>query len=513
MKKMKNNGKRAAALGLATLMAAGCMTGCQSKSGSSSVDADGKYNLKVMTYDHFGNPMKGDVGAKITKMVEDYTNVNLDVTWTPKDRYDDKMNLVLAGGGEDMPQIIATELKSPTIVNAAKAGALWEIEELMQEFPHLKNSKPEVNDNIRIDGKLYGVYRGRALGRNGLSYRKDWADKLGLSAPETIEDVYNMLYAFTYNDPDGNGQDDTYGLALSKATAPLDIISSWFGAPNGWGERDGRLVPAHQTEEYLEALRWQRKLCEEGLIKKDFPTRDVATKSDDLKTQKAGMMVDALDDGRRVMDYFISQNIEGPEMDFVGAIKKDASSEPKTMATLGCQGFFVITKAAKTEDDVRRCLDFLDKMNDEEMLTLANYGLKDVHYTIEEDGTLTRTGDAAMKQEFQAMNQLESYTEYPPNMDPYVTLNESVYYDKQQEVIAANEQYAVSNPAAGILGDSEEYTRNGVALDKIIEDARIQYIVGQIDEDQLKAQWELWSKSGGDQVVEEVNVSYAALEK
>ncbi len=52
---------------------------------------------------------------------------------------------------------------------------------------------------------------------------------------------------------------------------PFDIIQTWFGAPNGWGEKDGKLVPEHQTEEYLEALNWMRKLCEEGLIKKDFP--------------------------------------------------------------------------------------------------------------------------------------------------------------------------------------------------------------------------------------------------
>lgn len=513
MKKNRKYGKRVTALGLAALMAAGCVTGCGSKSSNGSVDADGKYNLKVMTYDYFGNPMKGDNGASIIKQVEDYTNVKLDVMWTPKDSYDDKLNLVLAGGGDDMPQIIATETKSPAIINAARAGALWEIEELMKEFPHLKNARSVVNDNIRINGKLYGVYRGRALGRNGMSYRKDWADKLGLAAPQTIDDVYNMLYAFTYNDPDGNGQDDTYGLALSKFKAPFDIMQTWFGAPNGWGEQDGKLIPVHQTEEYMEALRWFRKLCEEGLIKKDFPTRDVATKADDLKTQKAGMLVDALDDGRRVMDYFENQNIEGPEIDFVGAIQKDAGSEPKTMATLGCQGFFVITKAAKTEEDVRRCLDFLDKMNDDTMMTMANYGLKDAHYTIEADGKLTRSHDAMLNQEYQALNQLVSYTEYAPNTDPYVTLNETPFYDKQQATITANEEFTVSNPAAGILGDSEEYTKNGVALDKIIEDARIQYIVGQIDEDQLKSQWDLWSKSGGDKVVEEVNAFYAEMNK
>ena len=31
--------------------------------------------------------------------------------------------------------------------------------------------------------------------RYGMTYRKDWADKLGLEKPETVEDIYNMLYA------------------------------------------------------------------------------------------------------------------------------------------------------------------------------------------------------------------------------------------------------------------------------------------------------------------------------
>ena len=98
--------------------------------------------------------------------VENYTNTNLDIMWTPSDSYDDKLNLILAGGGEDMPMIIATDKKSPAIINAARSGALWDIEQYLPDYPHLKNSKSVVNDNIRIDGKLYGVFRGRSLGRN-----------------------------------------------------------------------------------------------------------------------------------------------------------------------------------------------------------------------------------------------------------------------------------------------------------------------------------------------------------
>lgn len=78
-------------------------------------------------------------------------------------------------------------------------------------------------------------------------------------------------------------------------------------------------------------------------------------------------------------------------------------------------GIFVITKAAKTEDDVRKCLDFLDKMNDEEMMTLANYGLQDKHFKLEADGKLTRSHDATLNQEYQALNRwflIQSMLEY-----------------------------------------------------------------------------------------------------
>ena len=49
-------------------------------------------------------------------------------------------------------------------------------------------------------------------GNEGLLVRKDWLDKLGLAAPTTLDELYDVLYAFTYNDPDGNGKNDTYGL-------------------------------------------------------------------------------------------------------------------------------------------------------------------------------------------------------------------------------------------------------------------------------------------------------------
>ena len=36
--------------------------------------------------------------------------------------------------------------------------------------------------------------------------RKDWLDELNLPEPATLDDYYNVLKAFTEQDPDGNGK-------------------------------------------------------------------------------------------------------------------------------------------------------------------------------------------------------------------------------------------------------------------------------------------------------------------
>ena len=67
--------------------------------------------------------MKGDVGAGIMKQVEDYTGTHLDIMWTPKDNYDDKLNLVLAGGPRLLPQIQSLRRLS-TLQEQALCGML-----------------------------------------------------------------------------------------------------------------------------------------------------------------------------------------------------------------------------------------------------------------------------------------------------------------------------------------------------------------------------------------------------
>ena len=524
---MKKSSKGFMALTMAVMMATGGLfTGCSSAKASNDTSekststkkedtaaqaevSNEPFKLSMMTFDHEGDPLSGENGVVVKSKIEDYTNTSLDLQFVPNDNYEDKLSITLASG-DDMPMIIAVPGLTPNVINAAKAGALWSFNDYIYDkaaYPNLSQSNQEVNKSISIDGNLYGVYRARVLGRNGMGYRDDWAAKLGLSEPKTIDDVYNMMYQFTYGDPDGNGQNDTYGLNLCKYDGPFDIMQTWFGAGNGWVEKDGQLVPSHQTEEYIESLNWFKKIYADGLIASDFAVRDTATWQDDNRNGKAGVFIDGLDGSRRIWDYFVNNDIDAT-MNLVGAIAKDGNGQPATMATSGYNGFYVITKAAKTEEDLKRCLEFLDRMNDDEMLLLTGYGLEGIHYEFNAEGFLVDldVDNPAASKAYSAANQLVSYT---PNLKATnVKFDDSDRVKLQEKIYKENEKYVVFNPATPYLVNSNTYTLNGANLDTIIKDARIQFIVGQIDEAGLQGIYDQWGEIGGNDIIKEVNEQY-----
>ena len=472
-----------------------------------------KANISFMTYDFEGSPLTGEHAEEVVATMENYTNTHVDFDFVPSDNYEDKLGLTFASPS-DMPMVIAVGKLNSAIVAAAEAGAFWDLSDYIfdqEKYPNLSQANKNVLESLTVGGETIGIYRSRPIGRLGIGYRADWAEALGLEAPTTVEELYNMMYAFTYNDPDGNGVDDTYGLALCKYTGPLDIMQTYFGVGNGWVEEDGQLKPVHMTKEYLEALEWFKKMHDDGLVYEDWAVRDTATWADGVKNGESGMFIDVLDGSRRIWDYFVNNDIpavpgsnsyETAAMNLVGNI------DGLTMATAGYNGFFVITKNAKTEADLEACLSFIDKMNDDAMIALSSYGLEGIGYEYNADGYLVDLDkeDPQAGKAYAALNQTVAYI---PN-----TVSQAIKLEKTERAIITDElmldnvQYAVFNPVTPYLINSDTYSMNGANLDQIISDARTQYIVGAIDLAQLQDAWALWAKSGGSDVIEEVNNQY-----
>jgi putative aldouronate transport system substrate-binding protein len=522
--------KKVTALMLTLAMAVGSLSACggassdsasteaaqsegTTKAGSAESASGEKQNITCMTYDYEGSPVSGDHSEEVLQKMEEFTNTHVDFTWVPDDNYEDKLSLTLASA-DDMPMIISVSKMSAVIVGAAKAGAFWDLNDSMfdaEKYLNLSQANPSVNEAVTIDGQLIGVYKARPIGRYGVGYRADWAEKLGLDTPTTIEDIYNMMYQFTYGDPDGNGEDDTYGLALCKYTGPFDIMQTWFGVGNQWVEQDGKLVPIFQTEEYMEALKWLKKMYDDGLVYEDWAVRDTATWRDSVKNGECGMFIDVLDGARNCWDYFVNNNIPSvvdssvpASMNLVGSI------EGKILATSGNNGFFVITKAADTEEKLAACLNYLDKMCSDEMITLSSYGLEGIHWERDTEGYLVDldAGDEVSAKAYGALNQTVAYIPNMKALSPTIKMNER--QELEEKVKNENEAVAVFNPAIAYLNNSDTYSLSGSTLDTIIDDARTQYVCGQIDEAGLKTAWDNWLTQGGETVIEEVNAQYAA---
>lgn len=497
-------------------------TAASTASGAASAAATGERpTITFMMPTFYGTEFSNEHSDEVIQTYEDYTNTTVEWRLEANDTYGDKLGLTLMDRN-NMPMVITctgSGAISANIVDAAKKGAFWDLSPYIKDYPNLSQANENVLNNLTINGELIGIPRTRDIGRFGFAYRTDWAEKLGLSEPKTVEDVYNMWHAFTYDDPDGDGQDNTYGLELCKYTGPIDVMQTWFGCGNEWVDQGGKLVPVHQTDEYKEALKWVRKVYEDGLVRPDWATVDTSTWEDACKTGEAGSFLDTMDGAKRIWNYFTNNNIASvvdssktATMTMVGPIAKDASSEPRTLATSGYNGFYVITKAgAATEDDLKACLNFLDKMNDNEMLNLADYGIEGISYTINENGNVVLNSDMDSSQMPNCgLNQAVAYIPARNARTDIVSTEATESAQAATDCMLKNIDYAVFNPCLGLLSNSDANAESGTDIEQIIDDARTQYICGQIDEAGLDDAAQQWLDRGGAQVIEELNAQYNA---
>ncbi|WP_077065121.1 extracellular solute-binding protein [Gracilibacillus massiliensis] len=467
-----------------------------SDGGEASGDSE-PYEISIMTNAYTPEPPTPESPA--WQAIEDFTNTELDITYVPSSNYDERFNITLASG--DLPSMILTN-KTSSFINAVNDGAFWDLTDYLDEYENLSQMNDIVKNNISIDGKIYGLYRARPLGRMAVTIRQDWLDNLGMEMPTTTEEFYDVMYAFTHDDPDGNGQDDTFGTIVSEYPGPWDIMQTWFGVPNKWGENeDGTLYPYFQDPAYKEALDYFKRMYDDGLVNEDFAVMDPAKWHDAFVNGEAGTVVDVADAASRNRDKMVDADpsLEG-SVDVFGAV--EGPNGLHHLPTSGYNMMYAISKqAVETEEDLHRVLQFMDDLNSEEGQTLGYNGVEGTHYEMV-DGEYQPTTDQALIYEYEDLNQLLMFV---PE-DRYLTEPVDELTQQEQDVQAENEEIVVGNPAEPLV--SEIYSRQGQQLDNIILDARVQYIVGQIDEAGLEEAEQLWMNSGGEEYIEEINQLY-----
>ncbi len=497
------------------------LSACERDTTSTEVkpSADNRETISFSVIDLTGDNNVGTHAAEIKSRIEDYCGVRLDILWIANDSLSAK-NISFLSSPRNMPDIMSWGgAVTSDVITAAKNGAFVDLSKYVwdsDKYPNLSAMSKDVAANLTIDGKLIGIPRTRVIGREGLSYRADWAEKLGVTLPEnaTPEDVYKMLYAFTYQDPDGNGIDDTIGLEMASYTGVFDIIQTWFGCGNGWQENPetGELVPVWTTDNFFMAVAYIKRLYEDGLMPADWAFRPTDNWSSGCKSGENGVFIDVLDAGKRIWQYFEADETFTPSVvnpDIPASMILYGAINGHTLATAGYNGFFTLSAATlNTPERIEAALTLLDRLNDPEMLLITQYGLEGIHFKYDEDGKIVDLDidDGTLAGDYKGFNQMLPYL--PSSEAAVLPVQSTKFNEAQDAAYAAALPHAVSNPALSYLVGSETYAILGKTLDDDVNSLRTQYVLGVISREELKDGLEEIRHRGYDTIIDEVNAQY-----
>lgn len=237
------------------------------------------------------------------------------------------------------------------------------------------------------DGNIYGVFNKFEGGRLP-TVRADWMKKLNLQMPKTLDDYYAVLKAFTTQDPDGNGKDDTYGLAIVDGEYDMTPFFGTLGLPEGFAlNKDGKLYLPWATEAAAPIYDWFAKIYAEGILDPNL-NNQMGPVRESFMTDKLGMLV--------YWDMWVglfnqTVHAENPNSEFEAmGIEPPIGPDNKAVLMAGTDGLICIPTNSKQKD---LAFKFCEFWHTPEGNILATLGIKDVDYTYENGKyTLTQMG-------------------------------------------------------------------------------------------------------------------------
>ncbi|HEY5223274.1 MAG TPA: extracellular solute-binding protein [Microbacteriaceae bacterium] len=130
---------------------------------------------------------------------------------------------------------------------------------------------------------------------NLLFIRTDWLQKLGLQVPKTWDQLVKVAKAFTTEDPDGNGQNDTFGLAIPGSTTRGYVSWNWstYLWQNGGdyiSQKNGKVTPTINSAKAVAAAKWYEDLfCTDKVVQPGALNAVSADSNKAWQTGVAGM--------------------------------------------------------------------------------------------------------------------------------------------------------------------------------------------------------------------------------
>ncbi|HEY8391088.1 MAG TPA: extracellular solute-binding protein [Clostridia bacterium] len=374
---------------------------CKPKNNYDELDFTETDDLVEYTFWAFNwNSYAGTKSDRIISYIENKFNVKINLTGVSEDSWKTKINLLVAN--DTAPDLFFYTPGTSVYRTWVSDGMLLKLDPYIEKA-QAQNLKSILNSNqikySTFDGNHYFVPNIFGEMNHAMYVRKDWMNKwinsrgLDIEYPETLEQFADMLKFFTTEDPDGNGKNDTVGMAASSETAWLDNFCAAFGIQPNWTKTGDDYEISALTDGYKEFLQYFANLYSKGYIYKDFYTLNDAEKLELFTSGKAGVVIS---NNGATVDHIVNQmsnstlkgllNDKDDYLDYI-----DIINMPSGEFAGGYQGnnwYYGGFSISYKVQEPMRLIRILDYLMSEEGQMLRLFGLKDVHYSIDEQGNI-----------------------------------------------------------------------------------------------------------------------------
>jgi putative aldouronate transport system substrate-binding protein len=326
------------------------------------------------------------------KLMAEKTNVTIDFYQVPSGDNATYYNLLIAGGEyTDFIGGGVTEYENEVTRELSDL-----IENEMPNYKALLDSNPDyakaatTDDGLRVG--IFGFYAEGYPVPYGPVIRQDWLDALGLDTPVTYDDYHDVLTAFKTE------YDCASPLFLACNGVPVgDYLIAGYGVA-GFSNANTTQVPFYQVDGtvgygpiedgYYEYLTMIKQWYDEGLIDKDFATSgDFMFPSDDLiANDDVGIFYSFV---ARISSFSLVN--EDPDLNIqplADAVQEEGDvNHLRHINSLTAGSIGISTQCEYPEIAAQ----YLDAWFTDEGYMMANYGIEDLTYTVDEDGNVAFT--------------------------------------------------------------------------------------------------------------------------
>lgn len=481
-----------------------------------------------------------------TRYVKEKMNIDVEVVWQAAsgNDFDQKVNMSIAAG--DLPDILV--VKEAQFRSILESGLAAELSDVYNVYASdtiktmIDKTEGKSMQAVTKDGKMMALpgVQVEMDGYNLLWIRQDWLDKLGLEAPKTIQDVYDVGKAFVDNKMAG---DKTIGLLgptsgnilyhnflnSANGTYTLDgIFASFKAYPGMWlKDQDGNAVYGSLTPETKTSLEYLAKMYKDGILDQELGTRKDAGEA--FKSGQAGMFFGPWWMGYGGIKDAVANDPEASWVAYASPLTSEGTWEPRLGAST--IEYTIVNKDFDHPEAVMLLTNYL--VRDEKDMDTTSLGpsyypartvlaaLDECTYSVEVLREYLKTGKAP---EFDgALYKLlddDIANVKATKLEPYDDMRIQYWSPKNDNfsrmlsllngagcVVDAEQNLEVNKVYSLIYSQTETMEKRWTNLKKLEDEVFLKIILGTASIDEFDAFVQKWKEQGGEQITGEVQAT------